>query len=151
MPRELQEASSLPSQEQWGHCGRLGKCGQIPGLAVTQLGTLFLPGSLSLPPQVGEEWVAASPFCGPWENTGQPSHRKTMSVCLVALPSNLAPIDMSGYKIVRQPQTQSCQMKLPCSRPDCELAERCQHCQLHTWVSSRISCAFGICGGYCRS
>lgn len=47
MPRELQEASSLPSQEQWGHCGRLGKCGQIPGLAVTQLGTLFLPGSLS--------------------------------------------------------------------------------------------------------
>lgn len=47
MPRELPEASSLPSQEQWGHCGRPGKCGQILGLAVTQLGALFLPGSLS--------------------------------------------------------------------------------------------------------
>lgn len=42
MPRELQAASSLPSEEQWGHCGRSGKCGQVPGtgseLSFSQVG-----------------------------------------------------------------------------------------------------------------
>lgn len=73
MPRELQETSSLPSQEQWGLCGRLGKCGQIPGLAVTQLGTLFLPGSLSA--SSGRRRAGGCQPCRPWKNTGQPSHR----------------------------------------------------------------------------
>lgn len=43
MPRELQAASSLPSEEQWGHCGRPGKCGQIPRPGSYPLGGSLMP------------------------------------------------------------------------------------------------------------
>lgn len=149
MPRELQEAFSLPSQEQWGHCGRLGKCGQIPGLAVTQLGALCSCQVLSLPPQVGGEQVVASPSVGPGRTLASPAtgtprqHAQWPWQATSLLPIRYVWVQNA----VRQPETQSCQMTPACSRPDCELAECCQQCQLHTWVSSRINCAFKICEG----
>lgn len=147
MPRELQEAYSLPSQEQWGHCGRPGKCGQIPGLAVTQLGALLLPGSLSA--SSGRRRVGGCrPFLWAleeyWATQAQEQHG--------SVPGGPAKQPRSSRYVwvqnaLRQPRTQSCQVRPPCSRPDCELPQHCQHCQLHTWVSSRISCAFGMGGG----
>lgn len=83
MPRELQAASTLPSQEQWGHCGRPGKCGQIPCLAVTR-------------------WVG--PHChsgrrrAPWNYTWPARRRNSMPACPVALLSSLAPTNLPGYK-----------------------------------------------------
>lgn len=50
MPRELQEASSLPSLEQWGHCGRPGRASvgrsqdwQLPNWAPCSCQVLSLP------------------------------------------------------------------------------------------------------------
>lgn len=60
MPRELQAASSLPSREQWGHCGRPGKCGQIPGTGSFPLGGSFLPRTLLL--HSGRSAVGCQPF-----------------------------------------------------------------------------------------
>lgn len=60
MPRELQAASSLPSREQWGHCGRPGKCGQIPGTGSFPLGGSFLPRTLLL--HSGRSAAGCQPF-----------------------------------------------------------------------------------------
>lgn len=98
MPRELQAASSLPSQEQWGHCGRPGKCGQIPGTGSYPLGGSLLPRTLLL--HSGRRRAAAAgPSHEPGRKQGQPSRRNTMPAYPVALPSNLAPTNLSGYKM----------------------------------------------------
>lgn len=97
MPRELEAASSLPSREQWGHCGRPGKCGQILGLAVTHWVGRYHH-ALSSTQVGGEWWLPALPM-GPGRKQGQPSRRNTMPAWPVALPSNLAPTNLSGYKM----------------------------------------------------
>lgn len=109
---------------------------------------------LSLPPQVGGERVAALALpVGPGRTLASPTTRNTTSAWPVAMSSNLTPTNLSGYKMQSDSHGhKACQMTPSCNRPDCELVERCQHCQIHTWVSSRISCAFRICrGGCCRS
>lgn len=139
MPRELEAASSLPSREQWGHCGRPGKCGQILGLAVTHWVGRYHH-ALSSTQVGGEWWLPALPM-GPGRKQGQPQeHHASVAGGPAEQPRSYQFVWVQNE--VRQPQAQSCQPTPACSRPDCELAaEHCQHCQHRTWVSSRISCA----------
>lgn len=79
-----------------GTMGPLWETGQVwadPRTGSYSTGRLmFLPGSLSA--SSGRRRAGGcQPFCGPWKNTGQPSHRNTTSACPVALASNLTPTD----------------------------------------------------------
>ena len=86
--------------------------------------------------------MAASPAHGPWEKTrpAQPQeHRASTPVARRATP--LPPICL-GTKCSQTATGTKLPAGTSTQQTDCEpAAERCQHCQHRTWVSSLISCA----------
>lgn len=91
MPRELQAASSLPSQNNGAIVGGQASMGRSLGLAVARwVGRWHPRSAVSSSTQVGGER---------WQKQGQPGRRNSILACPPALLSNLAPTNLSGCKM----------------------------------------------------